>query len=402
LILGVKKLTIRTDFSVQLPKKILFGEGAAKEIPKLVKEFNSNSVLFITDPTIRKIGLSDQILNSLENAGIQTEVFDQVEPEPSIKAAEKVIDISRKSEFDLTIGMGGGSSLDMAKLASISVTNIGTLKDFVGVGMVKKPGVPKILIPTTSGTGSEITMNSIVSDKENKLKMGIVTPYIIADVALIDPLLTATMPPKVTSSTGLDALTHAVESLISIDLNPFSELFAIDAIKRIFRNLPKAYHDGKNIEARREMCLASMFAGISLGISGVCAGHAAAYSFTISIPHGVGCAIALPYIMELNATSCLDKMVKIAEAAGIAEKGANQKKNAYNAVNAVRVLMKEVGNPLSLKEIGISGEDIESMAKKMLTIKRLLAHNPKDLNEKDTEKLFRRMYEGLQLPLDEY
>jgi len=402
LILGVKKLAIRTDFSVQLPKKILFGEGAAKEIPKLVKGLNSNSVLFITDPTIRKIGLSDQILNSLEKAGIQTEVFDQVEPEPSIKAAEKVIDISRKSEFDLTIGMGGGSSLDMAKLASISVTNIGTLKDFVGVGVVKKPGVPKILIPTTSGTGSEITMNSIVSDKENKLKMGIVTPYIIADVALIDPLLTATMPPKVTSSTGLDALTHAVESLISIDLNPFSELFAIDAIKRIFRNLPKAYHDGKNIEARREMCLASMFAGISLGISGVCAGHAAAYSFTISVPHGVGCAIALPYIMELNATSCLDKMVKIAEAAGVTEEGANQKKNAYNAVNAVRDLMKEVGNPLSLKEIGISDADIESMAKKMLTIKRLLAHNPKDLSEKDTEKLFRRMYEGLKLPLDEY
>jgi alcohol dehydrogenase class IV len=402
LIFGVKKLAIRPDFSVQLPKKILFGEGAAKEIPKLVKGFNSNSVLFITDPTIRKIGLSDQILNSLEKAGIQTEVFDQVELEPSIKAAEKVIEVSRKSEFDLVIGMGGGSSLDMAKLASISATNAGPLKDFVGVGMVKKPGVPKILIPTTSGTGSEITMNSIISDKENKLKMGIVTPYIIADVALIDPLLTTSMPPKVTSSTGLDALTHAVESLISIDLNPFSELFAIDAIKRIFRYLPKAYHDGKNIEARREMCLASMFAGISLGISGVCAGHAAAYSFTISVPHGVGCAIALPYIMELNATSCLDKMVKIAKAAGVTEEGANQKKNAYNAVNAVRDLIKEVGNPLSLKEIGISDADIESMAKKMLTIKRLLAHNPKDLSEKDTEKLFRRMYEGLKLPLDEY
>jgi alcohol dehydrogenase len=145
-----------------------------------------------------------------------------------------------------------------------------------------------------------------------------------------------------------------------------------------------------------------MFAGISLGISGVCAGHAAAYSFTISVPHGVGCAIALPYIMELNAMSCLDKMVKIAKAAGVTAEGANQKKNAYNAVNAVRDLMKEVDNPISLKEIGISDADIESMARKMLTIKRLLAHNPKDLSEKDTEKLFRRMYEGSKLPLDEY
>ena len=231
--------------------------------------------------------------------------------------------------------------------------------------------------------------------------MGIVTPYIIADVAIIDPLLTISMPPKVTSSTGLDALTHAIESLISIDLNPFSELFSIDAIKRIFRSLPKAYHDGNNIEARKDMCLASMFAGISLGISGVCSGHAAAYSFTVSVPHGVGCAIALPYIMELNAPACLPKMVKIAEAAG-AKEGVNEKENAYNAVKAVRELMEEVNNPISLKEIGIDEDDIEAMAKKMLTVKRLLAHNPRDLTEKDTEQLFRRMYEGQSLPLIEY
>ena len=394
-------MSIRTDFKIHLPKNILFGENTVKKVSELVKEFNANSILFITDPTISKIGLSDQVLNPLKKANIKTEIFDQVEPEPGIKAAEQVMEIARKSDYDLVIGMGGGSSLDMAKLASISVTNTEPLTGLVGVGTVKNPSIPKILIPTTSGTGSEITMNSIVSDKKKKLKMGIVTPYIIADVAIIDPLLTISMPPKVTSSTGLDALTHAIESLISIDLNPFSELFSIDAIKRIFRSLPKAYHDGNNIEARKDMCLASMFAGISLGISGVCSGHAAAYSFTVSVPHGVGCAIALPYIMELNAPACLPKMVKIAEAAG-AKEGVNEKENAYNAVKAVRELMEEVNNPISLKEIGIEEDDIEAMAKKMLTIKRLLAHNPRDLTEKDTEQLFRRMYEGQSLPLIEY
>lgn len=393
---------MRTSFTIQLPKKIMFGEGTAKDVPELVKQFGARSVFLVSDPVISKIGVTAQLAEPIRAAGIKIEIFDQVEPEPSIQAAETVVKVARGSRYDLVIGLGGGSSLDMAKLASISATNPEPMADFIGVGKVRRPGVPKILVPTTSGTGAEITMNSIISNKEEHLKLGIVSPFNIADVAVIDPLLTLSMPPKVTAATGLDALTHAVESLMSIDLNPFCEPLAIDAVKLIFQSLPVAYREGNNIAARRDMSLAAMLAGISLAISGVLAGHAAAYSFTVTVPHGTGCAIALPYVMEFNAPACLPRLVAIAEAAGVAEPDKSQEKNSFNAVQAVRKLMEEVGSPTSLKQIGIMESDIESMAKNMLTVKRLLAHNPRTFTEEDAKQLFRRMYEGRPLALSEY
>jgi alcohol dehydrogenase class IV len=395
-------MSARMDFTVQLPKKIMFGEGVVKEIPEVAQKFSPKSVLLITDPIISKIGVSTKILEPLLEVGLKTEVFDRVEPEPSMSAADQVVRAARKSSCDLVIGLGGGSSLDMAKLASISATNLNPITDFIGVGKVPKPGLPKILIPTTAGTGAEITMNAIISNKEEHLKLGIVTPYNIADVAVIDPLLTLTMPPNVTAATGLDALTHAVESLMSIDLNLFCEPLAVKAVKLIFQSLPKAYREGDDIVARRDMSLASMLAGISLAISGVCAGHAAAYSFTVTVPHGVGCALALPYVMEFNSSACLPRLVAIAEAAGAKEDGVGEEKNAFNAVSSVRELMEEVSSPISLKQIGIKEAELQSMAKNMLTVKRLLAHNPRTLTDKDAEQLMRRMYEGEALPLSEY
>ncbi|TRO57552.1 iron-containing alcohol dehydrogenase [Candidatus Bathyarchaeota archaeon] len=390
------------DFTIQIPKQILFGEGTIKEVPQIANEFAAKSGLLITDPILSEIGLTKKVLEPLKEAGMKIDLFDQVEPEPSLQSAEQVVQIARKSTYDIVIGLGGGSSLDMTKLASISITNPEPITDFVGVKKVRKPGIPKILIPTTSGTGSEITMNSIISNKQEHLKMGIVSPHIIADVAIIDPLLTLSMPPKVTASTGLDALTHAIESLMSIDLNPFCEQLAIKAVRLIFQSLPKAYNNGNDRTARNEMSLASMLAGMSLAISGVCAGHAAAYTFTVTVPHGVGCALTLPYVMELNAASCLLKLVAISKAAQEYETGESNEKNAYNAVQAVRNLMKKVDIPLSLKQIGIKKTDIDSMAENMLTIKRLLAHNPKKLTIEDTKPLFNRMFEGTALPLSNY
>ena len=390
------------NFTIQLPKKIIFGEDVIKNIPELAKQFKAKSVLFITDPTISQIGLSSKVINPLQEVGMKVEIYDKVEPEPSLKAAELVMKFAREARYDLVIGMGGGSSLDMGKLASISATNLGPIADYIGVGNIPLPGLPKILIPTTSGTGSEITMNLIISHKEEGRKIGLVDPHIIADVAVIDPLLTISMPPKVTAATGLDALTHAVESLMSIDLNPFTEPLAIDAVKLIFRSLKKAYDEGDNVEARRDMSLASMLAGTSLAISGVCAGHAAAYAFTVPVPHGVGCGLALPYTMEFNAPNCLSKLVAIAEATGVNRMGESKENNAFYAVSGVRELMKDVNFPISLRDIGIKEEDIEIMAERMLKVTRLLAHNPRELTMEDAVTLFRRMYEGEPMPLSEY
>ncbi len=390
------------NFTIQLPKKIIFGEDAVKEVLGSVKQFKAKNILIMTDPIIHKIGLSTKVLTPLQEAGIKTQIFDKVEPEPSLKAAEQVMKLARETSYDLIIGLGGGSSLDMAKMASISATNSGQISDFFGVGNIPLPGLPKILIPTTSGTGSEITMNLIISHKEEGRKIGIVDPHIIADVAIIDPLLTISMPPKITAATGLDALTHAIESLMSIDLIPFSEPLAIDAVKLIFKSLKRAYDEGSNVQARYDMSLASMLAGTSLAVSGVCAGHAAAYAFTVQVPHGVGCGMALPYVMEFNAPKCLSKLEAIADAAGVRISSESPKKNAFFAVSAVRKLMEEVDFPLSLEEIGIKRVDIELMASRMIKVTRLLAHNPRELTEEDAITLFDRMYQGEQLPLSEY
>ncbi|MBS7623495.1 iron-containing alcohol dehydrogenase, partial [Candidatus Bathyarchaeota archaeon] len=179
---------MRMNFTIQLPKRIIFGEGSVREVPELVKQFGAGSLVVISDPVISRMGLVNQLLKPIHELGVKTEVFDNVEPEPSMHTAEQVVAAARKSSYDLVIGLGGGSSLDMAKLTSISATNPEPVADFVGVGKVRRPGIPKILIPTTAGTGAEITMNSIISNREEHLKLGIVTPYNIADVALIDPL----------------------------------------------------------------------------------------------------------------------------------------------------------------------------------------------------------------------
>jgi len=255
-----------------------------------------------------------------------------------------------------------------------------------------------ILIPTTSGTGSEITMNAVVKAETDSIKTGIVSQHLLADIAIVDPCLTLTMPPKSTAATGLDALSHAVESLMSVDSNPMTESIALEAVGLIFSNLRAAYQKGDDVAARRNMALASTMAGAAFGNAGVCAGHAAAYAFAVKcrIPHGISCAIALPYIMEYNAPACMSALAAISKTLG--SQGRTIERDAFDAVEAVRNLMKDVDIPLSLRELGVKGESIPKLAEDLLKSGRLLAHNPRPITLKDAEALFTRIHLGEALP----
>ncbi len=284
----------------------------------MARRLGGDKALIVTDKVIVKTGLVERVSKSLEQAGLSVQVFDEVEPEPKLEVAEKAAEFSRKSGCNLVIGVGGGSVLDMAKVASIAPTNPGKMADYVGVGLIKQAGLPKILIPTTAGTGSEVTNIAVVSLAAEEIKSGIVGPQLMADVAIVDPEATLTMPPRLTASTGIDALTHAVEALMSVNSNPLTDALAYEAVKLVFRNLRKACYQGENLEARYGMSLAALLAGLAFGSAGVCGGHALAYAFAVkyNVPHGIACGLALPYIMEYNLPVCEEKLARIAVLAG--------------------------------------------------------------------------------------
>jgi len=386
----------------RVPNRIVFGENTVERLPEFVKEFKPRRMLVISDTVLEKVGLVDRVLAPLKSPGQELVVFEDVEPEPSLQNARMVADMARLKPYDLVIGLGGGSVLDMAKVASVAATNPEPVTSFIGVDRIPQRGLPMILIPTTAGTGSEITMNSVVRSEADAIKTGIVSQYLLADVAIVDPCLTLTMPPKTTASTGLDALSHAVESLMSVDSNSMTESLALEAVRLIFLSLRRAYENGDDHGARSSMALASVLAGMAFGNTGVCAGHALAYAFAVKyrVSHGVSCAVSLPYVMEYNAPACMAALASMGKAMGIG--GRRTEREAFNAVAQVRKLMVDVNLPLSLKDLGVKNDVIPKLAEDLLKSGRLLAHNPRPINQKEAEALFARMLEGRALPYSAY
>lgn len=244
--------------------------------------------------------------------------YDQVLSDPDIACFESCLEIAKKQKFELIIGVGGGSSMDIASITSVMLTNPGTVYDYFGVNLVKNPGIPTILIPTTAGTGAEVTPNAILTDTKEKLKKAVVSPYILPRVAIVDPLLTVSMPPSVTSSSGIDALTHAVESYTSNTANILTDLFAKEAMMMIGRSIRTAVANGNNLEARYDMSIGSLYAGISLANAGVTAVHALAYPLggTFNVAHGIANGLLLPYVMEFNVLGNIPKFAQIAQFLG--------------------------------------------------------------------------------------
>jgi len=379
---------------------LVTGSGSISKIGEEAEKLNATKVIIITDKVIRQTGLLSKVINPLEEAGLATDIIDDVVPEPPFENLEQMITQIDGKGYDLLVGVGGGSALDIAKVLSIMLTNQEDVRDLVGIEKVKNPGVPTILVPTTSGTGSEVTYNAIFTDIRDKVKKGIVSPYLLPKVAIVDPELTLTVPPSVTAATGMDALVHAVESYTAIRAGELTDGIALQAIKLISRSLRKAVYNGKDLKAREDMAMGSLLAGISLGNAGVGAVHALAYPLggKFKVPHGVANSLLLPFVMKYNAVADLEKFAEVAKAMGENVEGLSLREAADRAVQALAQLSKDVGIPSSLKEVGVTASDISDLAEEASKIDRLLNNNPRWLTVKEIKKIYEEAYGSVEVP----
>jgi alcohol dehydrogenase class IV len=375
-------------------RRILFGVGSAEKTGTEAQLLRAKKVLIITDPGVIQAGLLEGIEKSLQSAGIPFAIFDGVESDPRIEVVEKSVEKARKEGMDLIIGFGGGSSLDIAKVTSILITNPVRIDNLFGVDLVPRPGIPVILVPTTAGTGSEVTPIAILSDTKEKLKKGIVSPTLFPEVAIVDPKLTVGLPPSVTAFTGMDALTHAIESYYSINATDLSDLLAFRAMELLSKNLGMAYAHGENIAARSSTMEGSLLAGIAFANAGVGAVHAFAYPLggEFHLAHGLTNTLMLPYVMRYNILGCPHKFAQMAKAFGEKVEGISELVGAEIAVRFVERLSDDLRVPRRLRDVGIPEDAIPRLAEAAMKVTRLLANNPRKIALEDAVAIYKSAY----------
>ncbi len=376
---------MRKIFSFTGAKKIVFGNGSILTLASHIKEHHAQNPLIVIDKNLAKTDLQEKIASILVSEGIKFTVFDKVEPEPRIELADEGAALAIKNKCDIVIGIGGGSAMDVAKAIAVIATNKGAAADYLGLNKVPKAGLPKIMIPTTAGTGSEVTFTAVFVRKNLKKKEGMNSPHLYPELALLDPELTLSLPPAPTAQTGLDALCHAIESYTSINSSPMSEMFSLEAIALIAENLRTCVHDGKNIAARERMLLGSLYAGIGLANAGVTAVHSLSYPLggKFGVSHGLANTILLAPVMAFNLPGALEKFADIAEAMGECTEGLPAREAAYLAVDAVEALIEDCGIDSSIRDFGVKEDDFPALADVAVTVARPLENNPRKMTKED-------------------
>jgi alcohol dehydrogenase class IV len=373
---------------------IIFGMNTANLVGEEIRKLGGKSVFIAADPGVVQAGLLEKVIEPIKKEKVNIEVFDRVEPEPSI---ENLLEAHRKakaSKVDLFIGLGGGSSMDLTKVVSALMVQEADVRDLFGVEKVTKPGFPTIMVPTTSGTGSEVTRMAVFTDKVENLKKVVSSHAITANVAIVDPMLTVTMPPKVTASTGIDAFIHAVESYVAINASSLTDPLAWEATRLIAENLGPAVANGQDLQARYNMALGSLMAGITLNNAGVGAVHALAYPVGAEyhVPHGVANVVTFTQTMEYISIARIPKFAKLATAMAEPVEGISPREAASRGIRAMQQLVERVGLPGRLRDIGAAQGKIPSMAAAAFKEKRLLGNTPRQLTEEDLRKIFENSF----------
>lgn len=389
-------MTLSSNFTVTQPTSIRFGCGAITDLGIIVKKLNGNNVFLVADPGFASTNLMDRITKPLEVESIPYTLFTDIDPEPGLLLADRGAELARKAGADCIIGVGGGSAMDVAKAVSILLTNGGSAEDYLGLGKIKNPGLPKIMVPTTSGTGAEMTFTAVFINEKTNSKGGMNGDPLYPEAAVLDPELTLTLPPHVTAATGIDAFTHAIEAFVSTQSHPISDMYALEAIKLISSSLPKAYAHGGNLAARTDMLLGSMLAGKALATAGVGLVHAMAYPLggMFGIPHGLANAVLLPYVLQYNLLGAPEKYAQVAAILGCDVKGMSNKEAARCVVEAVYELNMEIGIPATLAELNISADKIPEMAKIALTVTRPVENNPRRPSYDDVVSVYQTALTG--------
>ena len=371
--------------------RIVMGPGSVKQAGQEALALSAHRVLIVTDNGIIAAGILDLVAGSLKSAGVAYQVFSDVAPDPRYETVKTCLESLGEFKPEAVIGLGGGSAIDIAKCTAVMLGNSGTIEDYMGVELVPKAGVPTIIIPTTAGTGSEVTPIAILSDENEKLKKGVVSPYLFPRTALLDAELTVGLPQAVTAATGMDALIHGIESFTSVNASGMSDMLATRAIRMIYGSIRTAYAQGNNIQARSDMMEGSLLAGMAFANAGVTAVHAFAYPIgaEFHIPHGVANSIMLPSVMEFNMLGNLDKFAQMADMFGEVTQGKNLREKAQAMVDALHTLSQDLKIPAHLSEFGVKDEDIPNLAAGVMKVTRLLDNNPRKLNQADAEAIYR-------------
>ncbi len=380
--------------SLRSPHLILAGLGAAERIGPEAAGMGVKKAFLVTDKGVIDSGIGKKVADLLTKEGIQVNTFDRVLSDPDIACAEASIEMARRGKYELIVGVGGGSSMDIASATSVMLTNPGTINDYLGINLVKNPGISTFLIPTTAGTGAEVTPNAILTDTKEKLKKAIVSPHILPRVAIVDPLFTLSMPPRVTAFSGLDALTHAIEAFTSANSTILTDLFAKEAIVLIGRSLRTAAAKGENLEARYDMAIGSLYAGIALANAGVTAVHALAYPLggEFNVPHGIANGLLLPFVMEFNVMGNIPKFAQIARLLGERVENLPLLAQAYQAAEAVKMLSRDLPVPQTLTELNIPKGAIPAMAEAAVKITRLMNNNPRQMSAQDAAGIYEKAH----------
>ncbi|MGO9643673.1 MAG: iron-containing alcohol dehydrogenase [Candidatus Bathyarchaeia archaeon] len=390
------------EFTYCFPRKVIFGANACTKIPyEIVRLAKPKSrVLVVTDKNIANAGIADRVISPITENGHMVEVFDQISGEPLLATAETVTDFVRAGKFDVAVGVGGGSCMDMAKIASVAATNSKPIKDYFAYmeDRIESKPLPKILIPTTAGTGSEATTYAVVI--EEKFKNFINSTQIVADVSVLDPSLMISCPPKQTAGSGLDALSQSIEAYLSLGGDFFSDTFAIRAVELIAPNLRRAYHHGDDLESRSAMALAAFYGGVAISTAaGVILGHCISETIgpRFKIPHGLACGIVLPYIIKFNIPAAPEKIASLLSHMSD-ENVTGATARAEKVVNVIARLAEDLDVSLALKDYGISKGDLKEIVTFIATEQQqnyaLPSLNPRIITESNISSMFDEMWEG--------
>lgn len=398
---------MRTTWTFYSAGELIFGAHATQQLGEVVLRLNLRRVLLVTDPVLVGAGLTDPVLGSLSEAGVTAELFTGGEPEPSLKAAYSAIACGRDFRPDGVIGLGGGSNMDLAKVTANVLTHGGTPGMYLGDSRVPGPVLPLICLPTTAGTGSEVSAAAVLTDTENEIKVSTLSNHLRPRVALVDPLLTLSCPPKVTADSGIDALTHAIEAYTAVDnatfalppgersvyqgKNPLADAMAEQAIVLVGRYLRRAVKEGKDLEAREGMALAATLGGLAFSNAGVAVVHALEYPLggATHCSHGAGNGLLLPHVMRYNLPARPAAFARVAQLLGEDTAGLSEAQAAEKAVEAVEKLKRDIGIPARLRDLGVTETQLRPFAEKAIQLKRILRVNPREVTVESLEGILR-------------
>jgi alcohol dehydrogenase len=382
-------MNLLNSFSFELPTKIGYGVGTAKSLVDVIKNENFKNLLLVSDEGVLRSGLLKQVSDALDAHHLKWEVFDRVEPNPKDYNVEEGTEIARRFGADCLVAVGGGSPIDCAKAIAVVARQGGAVRDYEGPGKIGPDVLPLIAIPTTAGTGSEVTFSSVITDSNEKFKFSIKDPKIAPRLALVDPEMTRTMPPALTAATGMDALTHAIEAFTAKAAEPLADAAALYAIELIAVYLKSAVADGDNLEARAGMLLGSVLAGIAFSHSDVAAVHCVAEALggKYDAAHGVCNAVVLPAVMEYNMEYCKEQYARIAVAMGLTYDNIDE--GARRAVMAVQQLAADVHLP-EFGALGVQENDLEELAVNSFKNGSNI-DNPRPMTKDDYLSLFQRL-----------